>query len=254
MTEADSHIERHEALLRASPARALTGHIAVPGDKSISHRALILGALASGETRIEGLLEGEDVLHTAAAVRALGAAAERLPDGTWLVRGGRWRSPGAPIDCGNSGTGARLLMGAVAGQPIEATFTGDESLRSRPMKRVLDPLRAMGAGAEGDDRLPVTVRGGSLRGIAYRNDEASAQVKSAILLAGLGAEGRSRCSNRSRAATIANTCFEPSAATWKASRWAPAAGSAWANSARSAEPTSGFPATLPRRPSRWWPR
>ena len=175
--------------LQASPGCPLAGHVAVPGDKSISHRALILGALASGETMIEGLLEGDDVLHTAAAVRALGASVDRLADGRWSVRGGRWRSPAGPIDCGNSGTGARLLMGAVAGRGIEATFTGDESLRNRPMKRVLDPLRAMGAEIEGEDRLPVTLRGGSLRGIAYRNDKASAQVKSAILLAGIGAEG-----------------------------------------------------------------
>jgi 3-phosphoshikimate 1-carboxyvinyltransferase len=176
-------------LLQASPGRPLAGHIAVPGDKSISHRALILGALASGDTVIEGLLEGDDVLHTAAAVRALGASVDRLADGRWSVRGGRWRSPARPIDCGNSGTGARLLMGAVAGRGVEATFTGDESLQGRPMKRVLDPLRAMGARIEGEDRLPVTLRGGALHGLAYRNDKASAQVKSAILLAGLGAEG-----------------------------------------------------------------
>jgi 3-phosphoshikimate 1-carboxyvinyltransferase len=176
-------------LLQASSGCQLTGRITVPGDKSMSHRALILGALASGETLIEGLLEGDDVLRTAAAVGALGASVNRLADGRWLVRGGRWRSPASPIDCGNSGTGARLLMGAVAGRPIQATFTGDESLRNRPMKRVLDPLRAMGARLDGEDCLPVTVRGGGLSGIAYRNDKASAQVKSAILLAGLGAEG-----------------------------------------------------------------
>ena len=178
----------HPDLLRASPGCALAGHIAVPGDKSISHRALIFGALASGETTVEGLLEGDDVLHTAAAVRALGASVNRLADGRWSVHGGRWRSPAGPIDCGNSGTGARLLMGAVAGQGIEATFTGDQSLRNRPMKRVLDPLRAMGAEIDGEDRLPVTVRGRANSGISYRNDKASAQVKSAILLAGLGVE------------------------------------------------------------------
>jgi len=176
-------------LLQASPGRPLVGHVAVPGDKSISHRALILGGLAAGTTRIEGLLEGDDVLRTADAVRALGASVERHADGRWTVTGGRWRSPAGAIDCGNSGTGARLLMGAVAGRPIEATFTGDESLRSRPMKRVLDPLREMGARVEGEDRLPVTVSGGSLGAIAYRNGRASAQVKSAILLAGLGSQG-----------------------------------------------------------------
>jgi 3-phosphoshikimate 1-carboxyvinyltransferase len=175
--------------LAAAPSKGLSGHIAVPGDKSISHRALILGGLAVGETRIEGLLEGQDVLHTAAAVRALGARVTRLGDGLWTVQGAEWRSPAEPIDCGNSGTGARLLLGAAAGFPIHACFTGDASLRSRPMKRVLDPLRQMGAGTGGGDRLPVTIRGGGLSGISYRSPTASAQVKSAILLAGLRAEG-----------------------------------------------------------------
>lgn len=177
--------------LRASAGARLSGSIAVPGDKSISHRALILGGLAEGETRIEGLLEGQDVLHTAAAVRALGAKVERLGRGSWSVRGAEWQSPAAVIDCGNSGTGARLLMGAVAGYRIEVEFTGDASLRSRPMNRVLDPLRAMGAEAEAQEggRLPVTIRGGALHGISYRNDKASAQIKSAILLAGLRATG-----------------------------------------------------------------
>jgi len=175
--------------LEAAPSKGLTGHIAVPGDKSISHRALILGAMAEGETRIEGLLEGEDVLRTAEAVRALGARVTRLGDGLWTVQGAQWRSPAAPIDCGNSGTAARLLLGAAAGYEIEATFTGDASLRSRPMKRVLDPLRAMGAGTGESDTLPVTIRGGGLKGISYRSPTASAQIKSAILLAGLRAEG-----------------------------------------------------------------
>jgi 3-phosphoshikimate 1-carboxyvinyltransferase len=175
--------------LAAAPSKGLAGHIAVPGDKSISHRALILGGLAEGETRIEGLLEGQDVLHTAAAVRALGARVTRLGDGLWTVQGAAWRSPAEPIDCGNSGTGARLLLGAAAGFPIEACFTGDASLRSRPMKRVLDPLRQMGAGTGDGDKLPVTIRGGGLSGISYRSPTASAQVKSAILLAGLRADG-----------------------------------------------------------------
>jgi 3-phosphoshikimate 1-carboxyvinyltransferase len=178
-----------ETLLRASPGGALRGHVAVPGDKSISHRALILGGLAEGETRIEGLLEGRDVLDTAAAVRALGAQLTRVGEGNWVVRGALWRSPDAPIDCGNSGTGARLLMGAAAGFPIEATFTGDASLRSRPMARVLEPLRHMGARTGESDRLPVTIKGGGLSGISYHSPHASAQVKSAILLAGLHAKG-----------------------------------------------------------------
>jgi len=160
----------------------------VPGDKSMSHRALIFGGLASGETRISGLLEGDDVLHTADAVRAFGAEVERVAAGEWRVRGGEWRSPEAPIDCGNSGTAARLLMGAAAGFPISVTFIGDESLSSRPMERVLAPLRAMGARTEGST-LPITIHGGGLRGIRFVNENASAQVKSAILLAGLRASG-----------------------------------------------------------------
>ena len=177
-------------LLASSKSQGLRGEIVVPGDKSMSHRALILGGLAEGETRIEGLLEGQDVLHTAEAVAALGARVERLRPESWRVEGAAWRSPGKMIDCGNSGTGVRLLMGAVSAFPIEVGFTGDESLRSRPMNRVLDPLRAMGveAEAQGGGRLPATVRGGRLRGISFRNDKASAQVKSAILLAGLGTD------------------------------------------------------------------
>ena len=174
--------------LRASPSAPLRGEIEVPGDKSMSHRALILGGLARGETRIEGLLEGDDVLHTAAAVGAFGAEVERIGPSRWRVRGAEWRSPDGPVDCGNAGTGARLLMGAAAGFPIEATFTGDASLSSRPMERVLGPLRDMGARTEGS-RLPVTIRGGGLHGIRFVNARASAQVKSAILLAGLRAEG-----------------------------------------------------------------
>ncbi|HEY1146708.1 MAG TPA: 3-phosphoshikimate 1-carboxyvinyltransferase [Allosphingosinicella sp.] len=176
--------------LAASPSPPLSGAIAVPGDKSMSHRALILGGLAEGETRIEGLLEGDDVLRTADAVRALGAEVERLGLGRWRVVGAPWRSHEEPIDCGNSGTGARLLMGAVAGFPVEATFIGDVSLHSRPMNRVLDPLREMGATVESQDgRMPVTVRGGGLTSISFRNLKASAQVKSALLLAGLHADG-----------------------------------------------------------------
>jgi 3-phosphoshikimate 1-carboxyvinyltransferase len=177
-----------EATLIGSPSGPLAGVISVPGDKSISHRALILAALAIGETCITGLLEGDDVLNTAKAVRALGAEVEHVGAGEWRVRGTEWRSPAAPVDCGNSGTGARLLMGAAAGFLIEVTFTGDDSLSGRPMDRVLGPLRAMGARTEGS-RLPVKIRGGSLHGISFVNEKASAQVKSAILLAGLRASG-----------------------------------------------------------------
>jgi len=174
--------------LTGSPSRAFAGDVSVPGDKSMSHRALILGGMAEGETRIRGLLEGDDVLHTAGAVRALGAEVDRHGPGEWRVRGAEWRSPAAPIDCGNSGTGARLLMGAAAGYPIEVTFTGDASLSRRPMARITDPLRRMGARADGST-LPVTIRGGKLQGIRFVNEKVSAQVKSAILLAGLRAQG-----------------------------------------------------------------
>ncbi|MET1111811.1 MAG: 3-phosphoshikimate 1-carboxyvinyltransferase [Allosphingosinicella sp.] len=176
-------------LLRASTGEGLRGRVVAPGDKSISHRALILGALAEGETRIEGLLESQDVLDTAKAVRAFGAQAERLAGGEWRIGGAAWRSPRAPIDCGNSGTGVRLLMGAAAGYPLEASFTGDASLRERPMDRVLEPLVRMGARTDGSRRLPVNLGGGALTGIRHLSDKASAQVKSAILLAGLRAKG-----------------------------------------------------------------
>jgi len=177
--------------LTARISGALCGTIEVPGDKSISHRALILGGLASGTTLIHGLLEGEDVLATARAVEALGATVERVGEGEWRVTGSEWHSPAAPVDCGNSGTGARLLMGAAAGFPISVTFTGDESLSGRPMGRVLGPLREMGAGVEAanGDRMPVTIHGGNLNGLRFVNEKASAQVKSAILLAGLRASG-----------------------------------------------------------------
>lgn len=160
----------------------------MPGDKSLSHRALILGALAEGETVIAGLLESDDVLATAAALRAFGVRVERFGPGRWRVIGGPWRSPDGPIDCGNSGTGARLLMGAAAGRQVRSTFTGDASLSRRPMARVRRPLEAMGARFEGGDTLPLTLVQGVTGGIAHLNVPASAQVKSAVLLAGLGTD------------------------------------------------------------------
>ena len=176
------------ARLESRADGALSGDIFVPGDKSMSHRALILGAMAAGETWIGGLLEAKDVLHTAAAVRQFGADVDRAAHGSWRVRGREWKSPRQPIECGNSGTAARLLMGAAAGFPLKARFVGDRSLSSRPMERVLKPLREMGVEAEGET-LPVEVRGGKLRGISFTNPKASAQVKSAVLLAGLRSEG-----------------------------------------------------------------
>jgi 3-phosphoshikimate 1-carboxyvinyltransferase len=182
--------------MTARPGRPLAGRVRVPGDKSISHRALILGALAVGRTRISGLLEGEDVLNTAKAMRALGARVERIGDGAWQVDGvgvAGFAAPPGPLDFGNSGTGCRLAMGAVAGCPIAATFDGDASLRKRPMRRVLDPLALMGAKvthAAGGSRLPITLAGArDPMPIVYRTPVPSAQIKSAVLLAGLAAPG-----------------------------------------------------------------
>ncbi len=176
--------------VRASP---LTGRVRVPGDKSISHRALMFGALATGTTRISGLLEGEDVLNTAKAVIALGAPAAKEGD-TWVVKGrgvGGLRQPDAPIDFGNSGTGTRLMMGVIAGHPITVTVTGDASLSKRPMRRVIGPLKNMGLQiAEDRETLPLTLTGSDqLIPIVYELPVPSAQVKSAILLAGLHAPG-----------------------------------------------------------------
>ncbi len=178
--------------LTARRSPALSGRVRAPGDKSISHRALILGAMATGVTEIEGLLEGDDILATARAVEAFGATVERLGPGRWRVTGqGRFTQPAGVIDCGNAGTGVRLLMGAAAGYPITTTFDGDASLRKRPMKRVTGPLADMGARfdwQDAEDRLPVAVIGGGLSAIDYVQTVASAQIKSAILLAGLNAD------------------------------------------------------------------
>jgi len=184
------------APLTARRSSALKGRVRVPGDKSISHRALIFGGLAVGETRISGLLEGEDVLNTGKAMAALGATVERLGAGEWRVFGvgvGGFREPAGVIDFGNSATGCRLVMGAVAGCPITATFDGDASLRKRPMRRILDPVVQIGARvlseAEGG-RLPVTLQGArDPVPIVYRTPVPSAQIKSAVLLAGLAAPG-----------------------------------------------------------------
>jgi 3-phosphoshikimate 1-carboxyvinyltransferase len=179
--------------LSARAAGPLKGHLRVPGDKSISHRALILGALATGFTRITGLLEAEDVLNTAKALEALGVRIDRT-DAVWRVAGrgvGGLREPSGPLDFGNSGTGTRLMLGVIAGHDMRVTLTGDASLSRRPMARVLGPLKDMGLEVEGDrDRLPLTVRGtSSLLPMTYELPVPSAQVKSAILFAGLHASG-----------------------------------------------------------------
>jgi 3-phosphoshikimate 1-carboxyvinyltransferase len=182
--------------MRAIGGRPLVGTVAAPGDKSISHRALLLGAMAEGETRIVGLLESDDVRRTAAAMRLLGAEVDRhlSDDGpVWTVAGRDWRTPARPLYFGNSGTGARLVLGAAAGRRIAAAFDGDASLRARPMRRVAEPLVAMGAQIDlTDGRLPLRLHESRLRAVEYRLRAASAQVKSAVLLAGLGADGVTR--------------------------------------------------------------
>lgn len=178
---------------RKSPALKGTAH--VPGDKSVSHRALILGAMTVGETRISGLLEGQDVLDTAKAMQSFGADVLRVGDGEWRVLGvgvGGFAEPKDVIDCGNAGTGVRLIMGAMATTPITATFTGDASLRSRPMGRITDPLALFGARAYGrmGGKLPLTIVGANDPvSVRYATPMPSAQVKSAVLLAGLNAPG-----------------------------------------------------------------
>ncbi len=175
--------------------RPLAGRARVPGDKSISHRARILGAMTVGVTRITGLLEGEDVINTARVMTALGARAARVGEGRWHIEGGGvggFGQPRSALDFGNSGTGCRLVLGAVAGCPVVATFDGDASLRKRPMRRILDPLEQMGARvvAAAGDRLPLTLAGArDPMPIVYQSPVASAQLKSAILLAGLAAPG-----------------------------------------------------------------
>jgi 3-phosphoshikimate 1-carboxyvinyltransferase len=181
--------------LAACPSPRLSGRAEVPGDKSISHRALMLGALAIGETTISGLLEAEDVINTARAMAALGALVERWRDGSWHVHGvgtGGFRSPDNPIDFGNSGTGVRLAAGLIATSPLLVRLTGDASLRKRPMGRIIAPLERMGARFDGADggRLPLTLTGAhDPVPIVYELPVASAQVKSAVLLAGLNAPG-----------------------------------------------------------------
>lgn len=189
--------------LRAHRAVSLRGTAWVPGDKSISQRALILAGMAEGESRISGLLESEDVLNTAGAVAALGASVVRDNEGLWRVGGvglGGWRAPPSALDFGNSGTGSRLMMGAVATTPVTVSFTGDASLRSRPMARVLDPLTRFGMRYEGQGEkalMPVTLTGAAnAKAITYHVTVASAQVKSALLLAALNAEGESHISQK----------------------------------------------------------
>ena len=182
-------------IMRASSSRPFKGEVSIPGDKSISHRSLILGALALGQTRITGLLEGKDVLDTARAMVSFGAQVEKVEGGEWYVEGvgvGGFAEPETVVDCGNSGTGVRLIMGAMATTPINVTFTGDHSLNSRPMGRVTDPLSKFGVATFGRSKgsLPMTIVGArSPIPIQYTVPVPSAQVKSALLLAGLNVPG-----------------------------------------------------------------
>lgn len=184
-----------EMIAHKSPP--LSGIVTIPGDKSVSHRALILGALSVGETKITGLLEGDDILDTAKAMRAFGAQVERHGDGKWSVYGvgvGGFSEPNNIIDCGNAGTGVRLIMGAMASTAITATFNGDASLRARPMARITDPLALFGAKSYGraGGYLPLTIVGAQdAPCVHYNTPHASAQIKSAVLLAALNAKGES---------------------------------------------------------------
>ena len=197
IAELSSHAAAAPQRLAARTSGPLKGRIRVPGDKSISHRAFILGLLTVGETQIEGLLEGDDVLRTGAACRTLGARIERTGEGRWRVRGaglGSLLEPRETLDFGNAGTGSRLMMGVVGGHAVTARFDGDASLRKRPMRRILDPLALMGARvldqAEGG-RCPILLQGTAEPApIEYRTPVASAQIKSAVLLAGLNSPGR----------------------------------------------------------------
>lgn len=192
----DDVLTRSETLI-SSRHDGLSGRFDVPGDKSISHRSLILGGMAIGTTRVTGLLEGDDVMATGRAMQALGADIRQDKDGSWVVTGvgtAGLVSPDQPLDLGNSGTGVRLLMGVVAGMPVTATFCGDQSLSGRPMARVTDPLAQMGASVTARDggRLPVTITGSPTPLAAdHTSKVASAQIKSAVLLAGLNARGTS---------------------------------------------------------------
>ena len=177
--------------LKARFAGPLSGRARPPGDKSISHRALIMGGLAHGRSEISCLLNAADVQNTAAAVRRFGAIVERGEGDSWVVTGaGGFSQPSETIDCGNSGTAARLLLGAAAGYKLSARFDGDASLRKRPMNRVIAPLTQMGARFDApNQKVPLIMHGGRLKGITYRSPVSSAQVKSAVLLAGLEADG-----------------------------------------------------------------
>src|SRR5512145_2964918 len=188
---------RQLATLTITPGHSLRGTIAVPGDKSITHRVLILTALAEGVGRLTHYCRGEDCLNTMRALQALGVRIDETADALHVHGKGLWGlvEPGGIIDCGNSGTGIRLLTGLLAGQDFFTVMTGDDSIRRRPMGRVVKPLREMGAmiaGRKGGELAPLAVTGSKLRGISYASPVASAQLKSSLLLAALFAQGTTR--------------------------------------------------------------
>ncbi|AQR60911.1 3-phosphoshikimate 1-carboxyvinyltransferase [Brevundimonas sp. LM2] len=239
----------HAAHLTARPGAALHGTVRAPGDKSMSHRALILGAMASGVTEIEGLLEGEDVLATARAAEAFGARVERRGGGRWRVTGqGGLRAPAGVIDCGNAGTGVRLLMGAAAGYAMSATFDGDASLRGRPMGRVTDHLTRMGATFDWSGQpglLPATLTGGALHAIDHVQTVASAQVKSAILLAGLNATGVTSVTEPEKSRDHTERMLRAFGATIDVE----AAGQGWIIRLQGGQPLTGTAVAVPGDPS-----
>ena len=180
-----------------NPVSSVEGEIQVPGDKSISHRAALLGGMAHGETHVSNFLLGQDCLSTLRCLKQLGVHWEMQGTEVWIRGEGMeaWQEPSDVLDAGNSGTTSRLILGALAGSPFAVTLTGDASLRSRPMRRVTDPLKQMGAqimGRQGGNFVPLTMSGGHLQGQVFRTTVASAQVKSAIILAGLRASGETR--------------------------------------------------------------
>lgn len=181
---------KEESSVMVRPARNVRGSVAMPGDKSISHRYAMLGALAQGTTRLTNFSSGADCASTLACMAALGAQVERGAEGAIEIRGGALHEPAQALDCGNSGSTMRMLSGILAGQEFTTELVGDESLSRRPMRRVMEPLKMMGAQIEAQDgHAPLRIQGGKLRAIEYRTPVASAQVKSAVLLAGLFAEG-----------------------------------------------------------------
>lgn len=248
-----SNPTRAAAHLTSKAGGPLNGTVRAPGDKSMSHRSMILGAMATGVTEVEGLLEGDDVLATARAAEAFGATVDRLGDGKWRITGrGGFQSPADVIDCGNAGTGVRLLMGAAAGYPITATFDGDASLRSRPMGRVTDHLTRMGATFNWSGKpglLPATLTGGALSAIDHVQTVASAQVKSAILLAGLNAEGVTSVTEPERSRDHTERMLRAFGAVVDVEPTSVSGGEGWIIRLKGGQPLTGTKVSVPGDPS-----